>query len=123
MPATPSPNYNDMQLLANDPTFRDRVKMALVAGCTTIKNEPVTTAFHRERETFVVACINSPDTYKILFANAAASDATCVADATVNGTVPLTSGNVGTQQALVTDAHMLSAMAAAFNTFFRTPNN
>jgi len=124
MVATPSPNYNDKQLLASDTTFQNRVRQAMMAGCTAVKNEsPTNVPFHRERETYVVGVMNQPDVFKLLFTYACASDANCIGDATVGGTVPLTSGNVATQAALVTDAHIDGALAANFNTFFRTPSN
>jgi len=65
--------------------------------------------------------MNAPDTFKILFAMNVANDASVIADATVNGTVVLTTGNVATQAALVTDAHMDTAISGEFNAYFRTP--
>jgi hypothetical protein len=123
MAATPSPNYSDKQLLAADVTFQNRVRQSLLTACSSIKNEATTTAFHRERETFLVAVINQPEAFKVLFANVVACDALVIGDATVGGTVPLTSGNVATQAVLVTDPHMDTAVAAGFNSFFRTPAN
>ncbi len=123
MPATPSPNYNDKQLLSNDATFQNRVRQALLLACSNIKNEGSSVAFHRERETFLVAIMNQPDVFKLLFANIVADDAGCIGDATVAGTVPLTTGNVAAQAALVTDPHIDTAISANFNSFFRTPAN
>jgi microcompartment protein CcmK/EutM len=122
MAATPSPNYSDKQLLSADPVFQNRVRQALLTACTSIKNEAVTTAFHRERETFLIGVINSPETFKVLFANTVANDALVIGDATVGGTVALTSGNAATQAVLVTDPHIDAAIAASFNSFFRTPS-
>ena len=116
-----SPNYNDKLLLASDVTFQGRVRQSLLAACSAIKNEGNAVAFHRERETFLIGVMNQPDTYKILFANIVADDTNCINDATVNGTVPLTGGNAATQAALVTDAHIDTAISANFNSFFRTP--
>lgn len=113
--------YNDKYQLAQDPTFQNRVKTSLIAACISIKNEAVGTGFHRERETYVVSVMNSPDSYKVLFANAVATDALVINDATAAGTVALTSGNVAAQQANVTDAHIDTAIASQFNSFFRTP--
>ena len=121
MAATPSPNYSDQQLLASDATFQNRVRQSLLAACVSIKNEAVTTAFHREREAFLVGVTNSPDSYKVLVAQSVATNASVIGDATAAGTVPLTSGNVATQAALVTDAHLDTAIASNFNSFFRTP--
>ncbi len=114
-------SYNDKQLLAEDATFQNRVRQSLISACVSIKNEAVTTAFHRERETFLVAVMNSPDTYKLIVANAAANDSGVINDATSTGTVVLSTGNIATQAALVTDAHMDTAIASQFNSFFRTP--
>lgn len=120
MAATPSPNYSDQQLLSGDPTFQNRVRQSLLKAAISIKNEGAV-VFHRERETFVVSVMNSPDTYKLLVAQAVATDASCIGDATVSGATPLTAGNVAAQAALVTDAHIDTAIAGQFNTFFRTP--
>ena len=114
-------SYNDKQLLAAEATFQARVKIALISACVSIKNEGNGVAFHRERETFLVGVMNSPDTYKPLVANAVANDASVISDATAAGTVALTGGNVATQAALVTDAHIDAAISSAFNSFFRTP--
>ena len=57
MAATPSPNYNDKQLLAADATFQNRVRQALLAACVLAKLEGNTVPFHRERETFIVAVV------------------------------------------------------------------
>lgn len=123
MAATPSPNYSDQQLLAADVTFQNRVRQALMTACTNIKSEAVTVAFHRERETFLVAVSNQPDLFKGIFANSVATNASVIGDATVAGTVPLTSGNVAAQAALVTDLHIDTAISSNFNSFFRTPGN
>lgn len=114
-------SYNDKQLLSTDVTFQNRIRQSMVAACVSIKNEAVTTAFHRERETFLVQVVNSPDTYKSLFAMTAANDTSIINDATNSGAVALTAGNVATQAALVTDAHIDTAIASQFNSFFRTP--
>jgi hypothetical protein len=122
MAATPSPNYTDQQLLAADLTFQARVRQALLKGCVAIKAEdPTTTPFHREREAFAVSVANNPDAYKILMSQSISSAANVINDATVSGATPLTSGNVATQAALVTDAHIDAAITANFTSFFRTP--
>ncbi len=113
--------YSDQQFLASDPTFQNRVRQSLLAACISIKNEAVTTAFHREREAFLVAVTNSPDAYKTFVAQNVATNASVISDATAAGTVALTSGNAVTQAALVTDAHLDTAIASNFNSFFRTP--
>jgi hypothetical protein len=115
-------SYNDKQILSGDATFQNRVRQSMIAACVAIKAEsPITTPFHRERETFLVAVMNAPDTYKLLFAQAVANDASVISDATAAGTVALTGANVVAQAALVTDAHMDTAISGQFNSFFRTP--
>lgn len=117
-------SYNDQQFLAADPTFQNRVRQSLVAACINIKSEsPTTVPFHRERETYATAVMNSPDTFKTIFADAVAANAAVIADATVAGTVVLTSGNAAAQAALVTDTHIDTAISGDFNSFFRTPAN
>lgn len=123
MAATPSPNYSDKFLLAGDPTFIGRVRQSMIAAAISIKNEAVTTSFHRERETLVVAIMNSPENYKTLFANSVATDANCISDATVAGATALTGANVAAQAALVTDAHIDVAVSSQFNSFIRTPGS
>jgi hypothetical protein len=113
-------SYNDKSLLALEPTFQNRVKMSLIAACISIKNEGNVWA-HRERETFCVAVMNNPEAFKVLVAAGVATDATVISDATVAGGTILTSGNIAAQQALVTDAHIDTAIASQFNAFFRTP--
>lgn len=124
MAATSSPNYSDKQFLAADPTFQNRVRQSLLAACLSIKNEAVTAAFHREREQFLVTIMLQPEVYKILFTNIVANDSGVIGDATVAGTVPITSTSIAlTQAVLVTDPHIDAAVSTAFNTFFRTPAN
>jgi hypothetical protein len=122
MAATPSPNYADQQLLANDPTFQNRVRQSLINACIANKGEATTVAFHRERETYCVAVLNNPDQFKAFTTMAVVANSAVIGDATVNGTVPLTSGNVATQATLVTDPHIDATLSGAnFNAFFRTP--
>lgn len=112
---------SDMYILSQEATFQNRIRAAMIAACVSITTEARTTAFHRERETYAVSILNSPDTFKALFAGTVATDASVIGDATAAGTVVLTSGNVATQQALCTDAHIDAAISGQFNSFFRTP--
>lgn len=114
---------SDMNILSTDTGFIGRVRASMIFTAVAITTESRTTAFHRERETYAVAILNSPDIYKVLFANTASTDSNVVGDATASGTVVLTSGNVATQAALVTDAHIDTAISSQFNSFFRTPAN
>ncbi len=114
-------SYGDKKFLANDVSFQDRVRQSMVAACVAIKNEATTTSFHRERETYLVGIMNSPDTYKVLFATATANSSDVISDATGAGTVVLTLTNVSTAGSQVTDAHLDTAISGLFNSFFRTP--
>jgi hypothetical protein len=114
---------SDMNMLSTDTTFQGRVRASLIAASVAITNEGWAVAFHRERATYAVQILNSPDTYKLLFADSAATDASVISDATQAGTVVLTSGNVATQAALVTDAHIDNAISSQFNSFFRCPGS
>jgi len=112
---------NDQYVLSTDTGFQNRVRTSMLVQCTNVMFEAWTVPFHRERQTFAVQVLNSPDSYKLIFANTVAGDAVVIADATQNGTVALTSGNVATQALLVTDAHIDSAVTGQYNNFFRTP--
>jgi hypothetical protein len=115
-------SYSDQKFLAADTTFQDRVRQSMIKQSIAIKNEsPTTIPFHRERETFVVAITNQPDIFKLIFTQSVATDATVISDATQAGTVVLTAGNAAAQAALVTDAHIDTAISNNFNSFFRTP--
>lgn len=116
----------DMYILSTDPTFQNRVGAALLSAAISIYNEGWAVAFHRERASFasqiITQSVGGPD-YRIMFANAVATDTSVIADATQAGTVVLTVANVAAQAALVTDAHIDTAIAGQFNAFFRTPGN
>jgi hypothetical protein len=118
MPAS----LSDQNVLSGDPGFIGRVRAAMISTSLTIKLEsPLTVPFHRERETYAVAVLNSPDTFKSTFANIVSGDAGVISDATAAGTVVLTGANVAAQAALVTDAHIAAAVNNSYNSLFRTP--
>lgn len=109
-------SYNDMSLLANDATFQGRVASALWQSCVSIANE-AWSSVHEARKGYVSQILNNPNFYKPFFVNVVSVDATCISDATANGTVALTGSNAAAQAALVTDAHISAAISAAFNAF------
>ena len=110
---------SDQQFLAGDSTFQNRVRQSLVAACIAISSEGwAVPTLHQQRMRQVVAVMNAPDTYKLMYTIAAATDASVIADATQAGTVVLTIGNATAQAALVTDAHIDNAVSAMFNAFF-----
>lgn len=112
---------SDMYILSQEATFQNRVRASMIAASISITTEADSVSYHRERQTYAVAVINSPDTFKLLFANTAATDATVIGAATQAGTVVLTAGNVAAQQALVGDAAIDNAISGQFNSFFRRP--
>jgi hypothetical protein len=117
-------SYSDQQFLAADPAFQNRVRQSLLAQSIAVKTEAVTTAFHRERETFAVAVINNPDSFKTIVAQSVATNAAVISDATQAGTVVISGANAVAQAALVTDVHIDAAITSiVFNGFFRTPAN
>lgn len=114
MPAS----LNDQAILAANPLFINRVKQSMVATCVAITTEGTTTAYHYRRSSFANTVLNNPILYQTLFAYAVATDASVISDATSNGSTALTTGNIDIQQALVTDAHINSAISGQFNSFF-----
>lgn len=109
-------SYSDMAFLAGDSTFGGRVGSALWQQCVNISSEAWSST-HAARKQYVTQILNNPTFYKPFFVNVVSVDTTVIADATVGGTVVLTSGNVLTQGNLVTDAHIATAVSAAFNAF------
>lgn len=117
-------SYNDAYQLSQDAAFKSRVQAAILTGSVSVANEGWTVAFHRERATFVNNMLSSPTSLAntvTLFTYTVSTDPTVLADATAGGTVALTSANVAAQAALVTDAHIMAAIASQFNCFVRTP--
>lgn len=116
--------HNDKYQLSQEPAFQTRVQVSLMAACVAIANEGWTIVFHRERADFarsVLLSPSSPTNYVQLFSNAVATDVSVIGDATAAGTVVLTGANRAAQSALVTDAHIDSAVSAMFNSFIREP--
>ena len=111
-------SFNDSNWLRQDPTFQGRVRSSLLTYCGVVGNE-AWSEFHRARMSFVSQILNSPDTFAPLFASIAAADTTVLADATVGGTVAITTLTLAaSQQGLVTDTHISNAVSANFNNFF-----
>lgn len=114
-------SHSDSAILSTDATFQNRTRESLLAACISIANEGFAVLNHKKRADFCAAIVLVPETYKVLFADMIATDANVLSDATQAGTVALTSGNVAAQAALVTDAHMDSAISGEFNTFLVLP--
>ena len=121
---TASPNLNDQQLLSSDTTFQARARESFIGFCvsTVLPASLTSTPFQREREHFCSQVLASPDSYKIILAELAATNALVVGDATVSGTVSLaTATSTANQAALVTDVHLNNALSAAFNILLTIP--
>lgn len=119
-------SHSDQAFLAAEPAFQARVGAALLQACVNIYNEGWAVPFHRERSRFAAQVIGNTSAainYRAMFAATVAVDPTVIADATSGGTVTLDVNNAAAKQALVTDAHIDSAIASQFNTFFQTPGN
>ena len=109
---------SDQSVLSNDSGFKGRVTASLQAACVSIQAETITDIFlHVARGRYASNVLNNPSAFTALFSGTVATDASVIADATVNGTVALTTANVATQSALVTDAHIDAAVAGQFNAF------
>lgn len=116
--------HSDSYILSQCIPFQNRVQAALLTYCTVVATEGWTVPFHRERANFVTQVLgntSTPNPYVALFSYSSATDATVLSDATQAGTVTLTTGNVATQQALVTDTHIDNAVASQFNAYIREP--
>lgn len=111
-------SLNDQAILSADQLFINRVRQSLVATCVAVTTEATTAAYHYRRAAYATAVLNNPTSFQQIFAYAVAGDSNVIGDATVGGTVPLTAANADTQQALVTDAHINSAISGQFNSFF-----
>jgi hypothetical protein len=127
MPAS----FADQDILSTNTTFQNRVRQGLLTTCTNISAEslvlsanPLPAAaqtaltLHNRRAAYAAAVQGNGDNYKIVWAEAVATDATVISDATQAGTVVLTTANAAAQQALVTDAHISTAISSQFNSFF-----
>lgn len=122
-------SFSDANLLAQDPAFQGRVGAGLFTYCQVVGTEGWAVPFHRERASFAVQIFNAilnaqnVNPYQVQFAHSVAADTTVLADATVGGTIPITSlGIAATQALLVTDSHISNAIAAQFNSYIRVPN-
>ncbi|SRR5216683_1550539 len=121
--------FSDAAVLTGDPTFQGRVGAALLTYAQVVATEnPATVPFHRERANFAVQIFTSPlnaqgvNPWTLIFSNSVATDTTVIADATVSGTIPLTTANRAAQGLLVTDTHISNAVASQFNGYIREPD-
>lgn len=115
-------NFNDMQTLATDPVFGNRVMVAVITYCQTVANESLSSTMplilHVARKNLAAAIMNNPTLYKPLFVNVASTNQTVANDATVSGTiVGQTGATLATSALLCTDTDISNAIASAFNSF------
>lgn len=115
-------NFTDMSILATDTVFGNRVFVGLQVYCTvTIPGEAISNTNlvqHNARQAYGAKVLNNPNFYKPLFVDAVSANQTVANDATASGTlVGLTATQVATAAALCTDAHISTAVDAAFNSF------
>jgi hypothetical protein len=115
-------SHSDQAILAADPTFMNRCRQSMIAASISISNEGWSGgSIHKQRIQQAAAQLNSPDTFKVIVAMGVATDASVISDATQAGTVVLTAANGAAQAALVTDAHIDTAVSSQFNSFFMPP--
>ena len=124
-------SLNDQVVLGNDALFIQRVRQSLITAAVNIASDGLTGGINTERHAQVTSILNNPDGMKQLFSEAIATQSTVNGPATASGTVVLKpmictgiptgcteTGNVDTQQALVTDTVINTAVSAVFNAFF-----
>jgi hypothetical protein len=125
MPAS----YNDQAILAVDPIFVARVQQAMIAACINVQSEGISNnpnppgnaiglQAHLKRAALAVQIRVNPAAFKAIFALGVATDPNVIANATVNGTVVLTTGIIDAQQALISDANIDAAIANQFSGFY-----
>lgn len=115
--------------LAADTSFQARLKVRLYVAIQNVYSNngsniaPDSVLLYTRRKNFGIqilqAMAGGTPNWPIIFAEGVASDATVISDATGNSTTDVTSGNSGTQQLLVTDAHIDNAIAAQFNSYLQ----
>lgn len=115
-------NLTDMEILATDSVFQNRVLESLVLYCSsTVLNEGITAATlaqHIARKAYAQQVLNNPNNYKTQFVDVVSANQTVANEATAAGTlVGMTGPQVATAAALCTDADINNAVAAAFNAF------
>lgn len=112
-------SLNDNSVLGANTVFIGRVQSSLLAACVAIFNEA-----NNNRHVFRVALVHqvmanptSVLNWATTFAMAVSTDTSVISDATQAGTVVLSGANVLAQQALVTDAHISTAISSMFDAF------
>jgi hypothetical protein len=132
-PAASAQSLNDQSVLSLDTIFTQRVRTSMISAAINISSDGLSTGINLKRHAQVQQIMINPDGWKSLFSAAIATQPTVIGPATASGTVVLTpmvttcsgspqvcntTGNVDTQQALVTDTVINTAVASVFNSFF-----
>jgi hypothetical protein len=111
----------DMEVLATDATFQNRVQTAIVSAALAISTEnPTTVPFHAARKQLASSILLGPTgtvNYKSLFSISVASDATVSSQASTQAGGPITTANVAAAAAAVTDAAINAAVSSQWNSF------
>ena len=110
---------NDSYVLGTNAAFLGRVQASMVAAAVAIAAEGASVVNHPSRLQLVHALLASPSgqaNFATMFTLSVATDTTVLSDATQAGTVVL-GANIGIQQALVTDAHIDTAVSGQFNAY------
>lgn len=131
--ASAAQSLNDQVNLSNDGLFIQRVRQSMILAAINISTDGLTTGINLKRHAQAQSIMNNPDGWKQLFSEAIATQPSVINPATVTGTVVLKpmicpggvttatcteTGNVDTQQALVTDAVISNSVLFVFNAFF-----
>ena len=109
---------NDSFILGGNTVFVGRVQASMVAACIAIAAEGNNVVNHHARILLVHQILASPasqTSFATMFALSVAIDSLVLADAAPTGMV--LGANVGTQQALITDAHIDAAVKDQFNAY------
>jgi hypothetical protein len=115
-------SHSDRYILSQDPGFQNRVRASLLTLAAFVQTGEAWSRDHEDRLRLSVKILSLPATWSPLFSNVAATDPLVIGDATVGGTLVLTSVNVAAQAALVTDAHLDNAVQVQFGSFI-TPRS
>jgi hypothetical protein len=125
-------SLNDQSVLSLDLIFTQRVRTAMISASINISSDGLSAGINLKRHAQVQQIMINPDGWKGLFSAAIATQPTVIGPATASGTVVLKpmvctgqatppcieTGNVDTQQALVTDTVINTAVSAVYNSFF-----
>jgi hypothetical protein len=112
-------SLSDKAVLGANSVFVQRVQEALLTAAIAVSSDGLTAgAVNQKRHIQAQSIMIGSLAWSLMFAPAVATDATVIGAATQGGTVPLTTGNVVAQQALVTDASIANAVSSMYNAFF-----